>query len=231
MVFNHQYSFTGTDTQFVAWFDNGDFSARPVQLETIATISFSVHESKGDVRRLGHKHVVGSVSSIRNIAGTIIFNVVKDHPLIQLIETLPEGYRRPWGFSLDEEDLMYAKGRDAIITEEVPIFNVSSTALPPFNLTAVSATEYIKSREDMFLFTTNNLYNIELIGQGLVISVNNILTEITFTFKASHWDELSVVASSLTEAVQSFGSPGQSSEQHGDILETLELITDGKSLI
>ena len=60
-----------------------------ILLESIHTISFSLHEPKGIVRALGHRGPKGFARSVRTIAGTLIFTVVEGHPLGDLIASDP----------------------------------------------------------------------------------------------------------------------------------------------
>ena len=53
----------------------------PVHLESLATISLSIHEPKGQARALGHRGIKGFSRSVRTIAGTMILLLVEDHPL------------------------------------------------------------------------------------------------------------------------------------------------------
>ena len=60
------------------------------ELESMATISISIHEPKGVVRRLGYKNICGLTRSVRTIAGSMIFTVVEDHPLAKLMALDPQ---------------------------------------------------------------------------------------------------------------------------------------------
>lgn len=77
------YSFSGSDTLVSI-----SFEASPnneVKLESVNTISISIHEQKTPVRRLGHAAPVGFTSSMRVIGGSIILTAVNGHPLQALV--------------------------------------------------------------------------------------------------------------------------------------------------
>ena len=72
----------------------------PIHLESLATISLSIHEPKGMVRALGHKGIKGFSRSVRTIAGTMVLLVVEDHPLAKLARAR-SGITERSGHSLD----------------------------------------------------------------------------------------------------------------------------------
>lgn len=76
-------------------FTGGDFA----ELESLATVSISIHEPKGMVRRLGHRNIVGFSRSTRTIAGTMIFTVIDNHPLAKLMALDPQSILENGGIS------------------------------------------------------------------------------------------------------------------------------------
>ncbi len=77
------YSFSGSDTLVSICFEASP--ENEVKLESVNTISISIHEQKTPVRRLGHAAPVGFTSSMRVIGGSIILTAVNGHPLQALV--------------------------------------------------------------------------------------------------------------------------------------------------
>lgn len=92
----NRYSYSGADCKVFAY--RG--SNKPIFLESVQTISFSVHEPRGRARALGFKGVKGFSKSVREIAGTMIFTVIEDHPLAPLM-TPESGGNYGMGWSID----------------------------------------------------------------------------------------------------------------------------------
>ncbi len=79
------YSFSGSDTLVSICFEASP--ENEVKLESVNTISISIHEQKTPVRRLGHAGPVGFTSSMRVIGGSIILTAVNGHPLQALVSS------------------------------------------------------------------------------------------------------------------------------------------------
>lgn len=169
-----------------------------IELESLGTLSISVHEAKSEVRSLGKKNVSGHTSSIRKIAGSLIFNVINYHPLKLLLQEYQNIYKDigPWGWSKDYQ------------TSSPDLSNPSRlslpTALPPFNIILFGATELNEINNGSISGVQNLvtptgmlgnyikmfIYGIELIDDNMTFSVNNILTENTYTFIAQNIEVL-----------------------------------------
>lgn len=198
---NYQYSFSGSDVRAVAWFSvfdkNKQLIVTPaIELTSLTTLSISVHESKSEVRSLGKKNVSGHTSSIRKIAGSLIFNIINYHPLRILLEEYQKIFMEvgPWRFSQDYR-LTYP-------TPSYPKKLTLPTTLPPFNILLYGVTELnnLVDGNSLLLpdgtnsvaneFIKMNIFGIELIDDNTTFSVNNILTENTYTFVASNYSIL-----------------------------------------
>lgn len=86
--YDHRYAFSGADCRTFGWFPVDPYAGpqaadytTPRPLESMHTISYSIHEPRGAARALGFRAVKGFSESIRTIAGSIIFTVIDDHPL------------------------------------------------------------------------------------------------------------------------------------------------------
>lgn len=193
---SYQYSFTATDTVCIAWFNysskEGIKTSPSFELQ-FATCSFSVYEPHIPVYTLGRKSQQGTTSSFRNIQGTLIFNIINKHPLFDLLNWAKN---KSWAFSLDQDDSSSIN----LSGNRPPI----STVLPPFNLTFFSTVEYLKPKEEKHYFNTLTLHNVQLNANGLVLSVNNIMTEQTYNFISSHYSELETEELELQSLVNNF---------------------------
>ena len=185
------------DSQLFEWLNN------PVHLNSLATISLSVHDAKAPVRRLGHVGVSGFTKSIRTIAGTMVFLIIEDHPLRNLIARDPSNVdMNYYYFSLDKE-----KGRGNFGSETTTSFYSSSklsSLISKFNLMLRYQTEVYKrpdmlDREALSVFGSKALFfepqelngrasmiikGIEITGESLVTSVNDMVTEVVIQFVA-----------------------------------------------
>lgn len=196
---NYRHSFSGADFSNVAWFnyydkDNNAVSSSPVELETLGTISISVNEQKGDVRALGNRSVRGFTSAIRSIGGTLVFNIINDNPFNSLVKEYLRLGRldNPWVYTTDLETNYrsedFSKGGLSYLPTALPPFNILLTGSTELNLAQFSTQDSNNHFE--VSFSNIGIYGIELISESLVISVNNILTEVAFQFKARDYSQL-----------------------------------------
>ena len=208
----YEYSFSGADADVYTWFPTAPDNIQ--HLRSMHTISVSVHEAKGQARRLGHRGISGHSKSIRTIAGSMILTVINEHPLATLMQQYSElrGQRRPGhAWSMDREYV----GVGSVY--QLDQFNsIMPTLLPPFDLAIYYASEmggYIEQG------TTTNaegdtaekgralggagllIRGIEFIDSGLVTSVNDIVSEVTLSFMAFDYKPLSTADSSDIESI------------------------------
>jgi hypothetical protein len=172
----YNYSFSGTDVKAVA-----ETESSVIALKSLATISFQVNEQKSPVRRLGRQHVVGFTRSIKTIAGTMVFVILNDHPLRELI---PNN-----NLTLRHKDV-----------DPFTLPNHATNILP-FNLRLKYKTEHSSYSAYAELF----IEGIEIISQSIVTSVNDMVTELVIQFLAKDYKEFNftsneaLMASRITE--------------------------------
>jgi hypothetical protein len=176
-------------------------------LESLATISYQVHEPKAPVRALGFRAPKGFARSVRTVAGTMIFIVIEDHPLRKLMDLEGTSHfdSSSSSYSLD----LKTKGTGYIdknggITQDNTIS--VSTLLKPFNLLVQYSTEMRKGTEDGISYKPSPiasymLENVEIISEGITTSVNDMVTEVVMQFQAHNVYQLTTKNSTVQSIV------------------------------
>lgn len=141
----NRYSYSGADCKVFAYRNN----VEPIFLESVQTISFSIHEPRGRARALGFRGVKGFSRSVREIAGTMIFTVIEDHPLAKLMTKSSGGNYTP-GWSVDGVKNGIGNFYGNQDYKKNVSLNRVSTAIPSFNLMLTYATEVISNPETVF---------------------------------------------------------------------------------
>ncbi len=159
---NYNYSFSGTDVKaYASNVEGGNFH----QLEALSTISIQVNEQKSPVRRLGRQHVTGFTRSIKTVAGTMVFVILNDHPLKELIA----------------DGNLYLNSRHVIDNINK---KYQATNILPFNIKLIYQTEH-----STYNTAEINVYGIEIISQSIVTSSNDMVTEMVIQFLAKDYKE------------------------------------------
>jgi len=137
-------------------------SASPVQLKNLQTLSYQIHTDKQPVRAVGHKFPKSYSAGQSLIAGSMIFTIEDQHPLIDLIDTYNTSLRINSNASVK---------RSSAIADQLPPFNATILAVNELGSAAIT---YIKG--------------IQFINDGNVMSIQDILTESTLSFVATDID-------------------------------------------
>jgi hypothetical protein len=125
----------------------------------IATLSYSIHREKFPVRGLGRTYAKDYTRGPRTIAGTMVFNIFDRYALY---------------------DVAAAKSKfDTGIGESAN--SLLGDQMAPFDINCV----FMNELGDM---STLNLYGIELVDEGQVMSINDIYIESTHSFVARDID-------------------------------------------
>lgn len=168
-----------------------------VPLDSLATISYSIYEAKSPVRRLGERGVSGYTRGIRTIAGSMVFLVIEEHPLHKLIELQRKS--KNWSRDLNTKGHSFRavqKGGES----SPKVTNFVSTILEPFNIglfyktevafnynkegdavNAIKSSGYVRSGDSGAHLVISG---IDIISEGMVTSVNDMVTEVTVQFVA-----------------------------------------------
>lgn len=187
-------SFSGADADVYGYYSG--LEAGIVPLKAIQTVSISVHEAKGQVRSLGFRGIRGITRSIRTVGGSIICIVLNDHPLRDLmVQAANSPLDAKLGWSLDR----YEVGVGTAL-QRFEFMNRLATMLPPFNLLIqhVSETSNANRAFDLDPVTgkltvqgcAELIVGVELVDSGKVTSINDIVTEITYSYIARDYKEL-----------------------------------------
>ena len=177
------YSFSGADADMFAYFPENP--SKIVHLESAHTISVSVHEAKGQARALGHRGIKGLARGVRTIAGSLIMTVINDHPLSELLTSYWDiwGPDDPLGWSIDRNLVGTGSARS-----QFEYSNRLAVLLRPFNISVQYVSEvaplYDERKGDVAEGAGWLLRGVEFIDEGQVTSVNDIVTEMTFSFIA-----------------------------------------------
>ena len=151
----------------------------PVHLTQMATISVSIHEAKSPVRRIGERGVSGYTRGIRTIAGTIVFLIIEDHPLRMLAAKDPANiYTNLIGWSRD----LGIKGAGSGYGK-IKFDNKISTLISPLNIMLRYQTEVAKGGNGNS-GASMMLEGVEFVNEGIVTSVNDMVTEVVCQFVA-----------------------------------------------
>ena len=188
-----KYSYSGADVRAYGYFTgHGDKIA---WLDSMHTISYSIHEAKGDARSLGFRGVKGFSRGIRMIAGSIIMVVMQDNPFtplmdqLALITTPPFPLIPGWSFDRDINGIGRA-------LDELDFTRRIASSLPPFNILLQLAAENNNWKIESDIVEGNHIHRtvvdgaavlltgIDIIDEGAVISVNDAYMEVSYSFKA-----------------------------------------------
>lgn len=133
-----------------------------VTLGSLSTISIQTHREKFEVRALGKSYATGITRGPRTIAGSMIFTMFDEH-----------------AFSV----LMRYMGNKESIWHDPEISTLLPDQLPPIDLTIAFANEYGS-------ISQQNIYGVEFINDGQVMSIEDLVMENTMNFMARDVDVL-----------------------------------------
>jgi len=156
-------SFSGADITCVVHVVGNDNQTSPLVLANAQTLSYSVHREKVPVRALGHTYPVGITRGARVLAGSMVFTMFDREVLYEIIQS----------YSVDVE----WNGGDYRYTSFSPMLD----QLPPFDITITFANEY----GDV---SNMAIYGVELVDEGVVLSIDDLLVEKTCSFIARDID-------------------------------------------
>lgn len=148
----------------------------PIELKSIQTFSFQVHTDIQPVRSLKFKYPKGYSVGQRLIAGSIICTVLEEHPFQEIME-----FNSILNYLLATSDEQF-ETRSVLST----FFGVDESSsvvdeIPPMNVVITGSNE----QGDII---DSTIYGLKLINDGSVISIQDMITEQTFSFVAQDID-------------------------------------------
>lgn len=197
-----RYSFSGADCK-VYICPHGRYELF-TPLESMNTISFSVHEQKGQARALGFKAAKGFARGVRTVAGSLILTVIEDNPLAPFFRAmeLQSGDLKPRGWSKDAEHT----GTGSYMGDNAAYYNYKNmlpTLIPPLDILLVFANESDSGRESIQTIDTDSasstvqytsgvkavvtdalIEGVDFVDFGQVTSIHDIVTEINMSWMA-----------------------------------------------
>jgi len=157
-------SFSGTDIKvMIAMPDGNGGNAVVKEMRNIQTLTYSIFREKGPARSLGFIGEKGKARGIRTIAGSIVFTVFDKHPLLDVMRANFGDGAPPSGVAEGINSLAYTL----------------ADQLPPFDIILHFANEYGFTAELV-------LFGVEIISEGQVQSIQDIITENTMQYTARH---------------------------------------------
>lgn len=157
-------SFSGSDIRVSVLMPGVD-DAPPIskELGNLQTISYSIFREKSPVRALGFVGERGRTRGSRTIAGSMVFTVFDRHVLYDLLRRHPGDPNTNRVVPKDIADLSY------LMVDQIP----------PFDVIINFANEYGAISQMAIL-------GLDLAAEGQVMSVQDLLTENTVQYTASH---------------------------------------------
>lgn len=158
-------SFSGSDADVYVYVpsDTADNRTKLISLNSIQTISVSVFRDKVPVRAIGFTNVQGHTRGVRTIAGSMIFAILNDHPFWELVKN----YSYEWSYD------RYAGQASASQVGR----NIYSDIIPPFNIV-------IAYQNELGSAAVLELIGVDITNDGLVTSIEDLLTEDTMQYRA-----------------------------------------------
>ncbi len=132
-------------------------------LGNLQTISYSIFREKYPVRALGHVGEKGRTRGTRTIAGSMVFTVFDRHVLFDLLRRNPGDVNSNAVTPTSLADLSY----------------VMVDQLPQFDIVIHFANEYGYASELV-------IFGVEISAEGQVMSVEDLITENTVQYTATH---------------------------------------------
>lgn len=149
-------------------------------LPDLSTISFSINRDKVDVKALGRATRTGVTSGTRIISGSMIGVALKDEPFRSIA---PTALNQNAGN--DQLQSAFNPYREHMLPDQLPLFDI-----------------LILIQNEYGHYARIGLFGISFVGNGQVVSINDMQTEITYTYTATDIDLLTYGGSSK-ENIQS----------------------------
>lgn len=182
-------SMSGTDSiivlEFPTYKSKNNLSSVYVKMNSITTLSYSVHRAKIPMTPLGQTTVAGFGLGTKTVAGHLIKNLFYTDELTEAISifsklslkeknsTYTSNYGSKFSISFDERYQITQKDFDSLMKDDIT----------PFNIHSISISEYTGK------MVRDTIYGCTIINSGQVRSVDNLTTENTIAFMGKSVEE------------------------------------------
>ena len=131
-------TFSGADTIAFALFPN----CKPILMGSVTTISYSIYRDKKPVPAIGKINVRGFTRGMRIIAGTMVFTVINQHFVKDIIENIP-----------------YLKNYVNMKSDELPIFDVMVVSANEYGANSQMQIYGIDLTDDSTIISVEDLFS------------------------------------------------------------------------
>jgi hypothetical protein len=148
----------------------GDFLQKPMILSDLMTLSISTFRPKEPVRGFGRVFPKSFTRGPRTLAGSLIFAILNKQALYGLIQSHMKFYST--GVAIPGNDSGFPE-LSAVLVDQ----------LPPFDITLLASNEVGDNAYAV-------LYGVELVSDGITMSIQDLMTEGVMQFVARDYDPL-----------------------------------------
>lgn len=185
----------------------GNEGKEPFVIANAQTLSYSIHREKVPVRAIGHTYPMGYTRGGRMIAGSIIFTMLDREILWDLIQAYAVDVE--W----DDEDHRYSA------------FSPMLDQLPPFDISITFSNEY----GDMAVMA---IYGVELVDEGTVLSIDDLIVEKTCSWVARDIDMLRPYDyGSSAKVIKSDGGISMEVVSNADMISYIDSMRSRRNMI
>jgi len=190
------HTFTGTDISCVASVGNV-----VSELRGLTTLSWSIHRGKQTQRTMGKSSPAGRGRGSRTVAGTMVFALSDHHPLSEIVpDDYPVKQNTMWSWDPNQWKPM-----------------ILADMIPPFDLVVVLWNEYGNA-------SVLPIYQIDIVDEGSVIGVDNLITELSVSYVAGAIDPISQAEPDANGNIDPFNLTFSS---FSDMWMRREIVTEG----
>lgn len=158
-----------------------------IHMKSIVTLSCSVHRAKIPIITLGTNAVQGFALGNKTVAGSIIKTLTYDDDLAKVVNKFAEDSLKDKRSKLVKDDpsyKIYTSNSQYNLTHK-EFDSIMRDDLIPFNIYCYSFSEYASAAPSPRCLM-NVIYGCTIINEGQVQSIENLVTENTFSFIAKY---------------------------------------------
>jgi len=156
------HTFSGIDITAVA-----SLNTTVSQLDGLTSFSWSLHAGNQAQRTIGKANPGARGSGSRTIAGSMVFAIADHHPLLDIIPS----------------DMPGKNSLSVLQNPEQWRVLMLADQIPPFDVTLVLQNEY-------GFASIVSLYGVQIMDEGCVLGVDNLVTEMVFQYTAVCMDPI-----------------------------------------